>query len=165
MKKVLLILIYLVPVLSFSQVKDTVYIRFDQRYDEMEKVDFTELVQAGSPDQKLEKSIDYKVRQMEKDSYGDDKFRFSHFNQSQKAYNHFGGKPPLILQKHKSFLKNRNTLDINFFRTTPYIKIAKTFEEDDSWDEDVLIFIIDIDEIQNDSIILRQVNFNRPVKQ
>ncbi|WP_405199066.1 hypothetical protein [Christiangramia sp. LLG6405-1] len=165
MKKVLLILFYLIPVLSFSQVKDTVYIRFDQRYDEMEKADFTKGVQAGSPDEKLEKSIAYWVRQMEEETYGDTRFRFTHYNQSQKAYNHFGGKPPLILQKHKSFLKNRNTLDINLFRTMPYIKIAKTFEEENSWEEDVMIFMIDEEEIQNDSITLRQVNFTRPVKQ
>lgn len=165
MKKILLVLLYLVPILSFSQYKDTVFIRFDQKYDEMEKVDFTEKVQAGSPDEELENSITYLIRQMEKDTYGDTKFRFSHFNQSTKAYKTFGGKPPKIIEKHHSFLKKQNILDIIFFRTTPYIKIAKTFEEDDSWEEDVMIFMLDVDEIHNDSLILRQVNFTRPVKQ
>ena len=66
MKKVFLVLLCLVPIISFSQYKDTVYIRFDQKYDEMEKVDFTEKVQAGSPDEELEKSITYFIRQMER---------------------------------------------------------------------------------------------------
>lgn len=165
MKKGFLVLLYLVPIISFSQFKDTVYIRFDQKYDEMEKVDFTEKVQASSPDEELENSITYLIRQMEKDTYGDTKFRFSHFNQSKKAYKTFGGKPPKIIEKHNSFLANQNILDINFFRTTSYNKIAKTFEDDDSWEEDVMIFMLDVDEIHNDSLILRQVNFTRPVKQ
>lgn len=74
-------------------------------------------------------------------------FSFSHFNQSQKAYKTFGGKPPTILKKPKSFLENKKVLDIEFFRTTPYIPIAKTFEKQESWEQDVVIFIVDVDEI------------------
>ena len=164
MKKFLLPLLYLMPIISFSQYKDTVYVKFDQKYDEMEKVDFTEKVQAGSPEEELEKSITYFIRQMEKDTYGATKFRFSHFNQRKKAYKTFGGKPPKIMKKHNSFLANQNILDINFFRTTSYINIVETFEEDDSLKEDVMIFMLDVDEVQNDSVILRQVDFKKPVK-
>ncbi|MDT0643444.1 hypothetical protein RM553_11435 [Zunongwangia sp. F363] len=96
-------LLILFPTLLLSQEKDTVYILFDNQYDEMEKLDFTEAVQAGEPDEKLKNSIKFRIRQAEKDTYGDTKFQFGHFNQSKKAYEMFGGKPPIILQKHSSF--------------------------------------------------------------
>ncbi|WP_168191335.1 MULTISPECIES: hypothetical protein [Antarcticibacterium] len=47
----------------------------------------------------------------------------------------------------------------------PYIQVAKTFEKEDSWEQDVAIFIVDVDEIKNDSIVLREVKFTRPVKE
>ncbi|MDT0685426.1 hypothetical protein [Autumnicola psychrophila] len=166
MNKILLtFLVIFFPFLLLSQKNDTVYIAFDNQYEEMEKSNFTEGVQAGSPEEKLEKSMAYLIRQMEEDTYGATRFKFFHSNQSQKTYEKFGGKPPIILKKHKSFLQDKKLLGIEFFRTTPYIKVAKTFEEEDSWEEDVMIFMIDADEIKNDSIILRQVSFTRPVKE
>ena len=166
MNKILFIfLLILFPFSLLSQENDTVFILFDNRYDEMEKSDFTAGVQAGSPDEKLKKSIAYLIRQMEKDTYGDTRFRFTHSNHSKKTYRIFGGEPPVILKEHKSFLKDKRVLDIKFFRTTPYIKVAKTFEEEDSWEEDVMIFIVDVDEMKNDSITMRQVYFTRPVKE
>lgn len=64
----------------------------------------------------------------------------------------------LLFFTKKNFLKDKPVLDVNFFRTTPYLKIAKTFEEEDSWKQDVIIFIIDEDEMQTDNIVLREVN-------
>lgn len=150
---------------NYAQQKDTVFIVFDDEYNGMELVDYTHLMQAGAPDEKLEKSITYIIEQMEETYPYDDKFKFSHHNQSKKAYEKFGGEPPGILYKTKAFLKGKKVLDIDFFRTTPYIQIAKTFEKENSREEGVIIFIMDVDEMKNDSIILRQVDFSRPIKQ
>lgn len=164
-KSAFLVLINLFPLLLFSQKKDTIFIVFNSQYGKMEKSNFTKGVQAGAPEEKLEESIIYYIEQMEKDTYYPTKFKFTHFNQSKKSYKKFGGKPPLILKKHKSFLKGKKVLDIDFFGTTPYTKVCKTFEEEDSWKQDVLIFMVDVDEMKNDSIVLREVMFSRPVKQ
>jgi hypothetical protein len=102
---------------------------------------------------------------MEESGGYDYEFKFHHHNQSQKNYKNFGGKPPAILRKHNSFLKNKKVLEIEFFRKTPYIKIAKTFENEDSWEQNVVIFMVDVEEIKNNSIVLREVKFSRPVKQ
>lgn len=131
----------------------------------MEKSDFTKGVQAGSPDEKLKKSITYRIRQMEKDSWSGNRFSFTHANHSKKAYKKFGGTPSKTVKKPKCYLKDKKILDINFFRTTPYIKVVKTFEEEDSRIQDVVIFMVDVDEIKNDSIVLREVTFTRPVKE
>lgn len=110
-------------------------------------------------------SYSYKIEQKEETYLYDNKFDFGHYNQSLKTYKTFGGKPPAILKKPKSFLDNKKILDIEFFRTTPYIQIAKTFEKEESWEQDMVIFMIDVDEIENDCLILREVKFTRPVKQ
>lgn len=165
MKYSICLLILLLGFANYAQQKDTVYILFDNRYDIMEKVDYTRFMQEGSPKEKLKKSISYIVQQMEETYPYDNKFKFSHHNQSKKAYKWFGGEPPLILKKPKYFLEGKKMLDIEFFRTTPYIQIVKTFEAEDSWEQDVIIFMIDVDEIKNDNIILREVTFRRPVKQ
>ena len=102
---------------------------------------------------------------MEEDTWSDSRFKFSHHVQSQETLEKFNIKRPIKLKKHKSFLKDREILDIKFFRTTPYIEVCKTFEEEDSWEQDVIIFMMDVDEMENDSIILREVRFTRPVKQ
>jgi hypothetical protein len=164
MKKLLAILL-LLSINSFGQDKDTIYILFHNKFSEMEVVDYTNLMQAGSSEEKLNKSITYLIEQMEEPGGYDYKFKFSHHNQSQKAYKKFGGKPPAILHKPKSYLKCKKVLNIDYFRTTPYIEVAKTFEKEDSWEQDVMIFIVDVAEIKNDSIILREVTFTRPVKQ
>ena len=151
---------------GYCQIKDSVYpILFNDDFEKMKKVDVTYLRQAGSPEEKLKKSIAYSIRQMEKNTYGDTKLNFFHTNQSKKTYQKFGGYPPIILKKPKSFLKNKKVLDIEFFRTTPYIEVCKTFEKEDSWEQDVIIFMMDVDEMKNDSIVLREVRFSRPVKE
>lgn len=153
------------PLDHIAQNKDTVYIGFDEQFEEMRKEDFTRHVQAGSPNEKLGKSITYYIRQKEPPCGYGYEFHFTHANHPKKAYEKFGGTPPIILHKEKSFLRDKKVLDINFFRTIPYQRIAKTFEEEDSWKQDVRIFMIDVDEIKNDSITLREVTFGRPVKE
>ncbi|QCY69337.1 hypothetical protein FHG64_07990 [Antarcticibacterium flavum] len=74
--------------------KDTIYILFEDVYKEMRKDNFTEALQAGSPEEKLKKSIVFYIEQMEPPEGYDFEFSFSHFNQSQRAYNTFGGTPP-----------------------------------------------------------------------
>ncbi|MDT0646695.1 hypothetical protein RM545_08335 [Zunongwangia sp. F260] len=113
----------------------------------------------------MKKSITYLIRQMEKDTYGGTKFKFTHFNQSNKAYKKFGGEPPIILRNDSAYLNDKKVLDVNFFSNTPYIKVAKAFKDEDSREEDVMIFVVDVDEIENDSIVIRQVYFTRPVKE
>ena len=162
---IILLFLFIVPFKLFSQKKDTIIIKFDEQNEEMIKADFTREMQAGSPEEELKKSIAYYIEQMEPSCGYDSKFSFTHSNQSQKAYKKFGGDPPVILHKKKSFLNDKKVLDVNFFRTTPYLKIAKTFEEEDSWTQDVAVFMMDVDEIKNDSIVLREVTFTRPVKE
>ncbi len=164
-KYIFTVLIFTIPLISFSQKKDTLFIEFNNKFYEMEKSDFTKGVQASAPDEKLNKSIAYSIRQMEKDSWSGNKFSFTHANHPQRAYKIFGGTPPSKLKKHKSFMENKKVLDITFFRKTPYIDVCKTFEKEDSWEQDVVIFLMDVDEMKNDSIVLREVRFSRPVKQ
>lgn len=116
-------------------------------------------------EEKIDKSVGFFIRQMEKDSYSDSRFLFSHANKSEKHNSIFGTENPMILKKPKSFLENKKVLDIEFFRTTPYGKVVKTFEEEDSREQDVIIFMVDVDEIKNDCIVLREVDFSRPVKE
>ena len=143
---------------GFTQNNDTIFIKFNDEYREMknEKYKFSE----GSCF-----SYGYFIRQMEKDTYGDIYFNFSHTQRDEKHNRYFGTINSSVLKKPKSFLIGKKVVDINFFRTTPYIKIAKTFEKEDSWEQDVVIFMVDVNEIKNDSILLREVKFSRPVKE
>ena len=158
MKYVILFLLSLISWCSFAQINDTVFINFSTKYQEMkkEKYKFSE----GSS-----MSYGYFIRQMEKETYGDIHFIFSHPQRNEEHNKYFGGKNPIVLKKPKSYLDGKKVLDINFFRTTPYTEIAKTFEEEDSWEQDVMIFMVDVDEIKNDSIVLREVTFTKPVKE
>lgn len=155
----------LLPLNLISQIKDTIYIQFDEKYEEMRKDDFTREIQTGSPDEVLNKSITYYIKQMEPACGYADEFQFTHVNHPKKAYEQFGGEPPVILCKEESFLKDKKVVDINFFRTTPYLEIAKTFEDEDSWEQDVIIFVVDEGEKKKERIILREVTFRRPVKE
>lgn len=162
---VTIVFYFLKPFSLIAQKQDTVYIKFNENYEEMRKVDLTSQMQARSPDEKLKRSVVYYIEQMEPPCGYDNEFNFTHINRDKETYKEWDLEPPVILQKEKSLLRNKKFLDINFFRTTPYLKIAKTFEEEDSWKQDVMIFMVDVDEIKNDSIILREVKFGRPVKE
>lgn len=143
---------------SFSQINDTIYIKFNKDYEEMEKIQFT-LSKESQP------SFSYLIRQKEETYPYDNKFQFGHYNRNLAIRNKMGDDTPVVLYKPKSFLIGKKILNIKFFKTTSYIKIAKTFEKEDTWEQDVVIFLVDVDEIKNDSIVLREVKFSRPVKQ
>lgn len=74
-------------------------------------------------------------------------------------------KSPSIIKKDSAFLKKTQLLNNIFFLTSDYKQVCKTFEEENSREKDVIIFIIDKDEVQNGKIILREVKFNRPAKE
>ncbi|RXG18527.1 hypothetical protein DSM03_1011218 [Leeuwenhoekiella aestuarii] len=156
--------IILYSTISLGQARDTVYIQFNQKFKVMDKTEYQFSRREFNPEH-IPKSYGYFIRQMEKDAWSDTHFHFSHAQRDSLTYKTFGGKPPLILKKSKSYLKDKQVLDINFFRTTPYPQICKTFEEEDSHEQDVVIFMIDEDEIKNDTLTLREVKFSRPVKQ
>ena len=130
----------------------------------MEKTTYQFSRQGKNPEN-VPPSFGYFIRQMEKDAWSDTHFHFSHAQRDSLTYKTFGGKPPLILKKPISYFKDKKLLDINFFRTTPYLQICKTFEAEDSHEQDVVIFMIDEDEIENDTLVLREVKFSRPIKQ
>lgn len=110
-------------------------------------------------------SYGYFIRQMEKETYGDVYFIFSHTQRDEKHNRYFGKINSSVLKKTNSYLTGKRVLDINFFKTTPYNKIAKTFEKENSHEQSVKIFILDVEEMKNDSIVLREVKFTRPVKE
>ncbi len=138
--------------------RDTIFIKFNDSFSDTKK----ESYQFSS---KSNMSFGYFIRQMEKETYGDTHFLFSHASRDGSYYEKFGGKHPAVLIKNISFLKSKRILDINFFRTTPYHRVVKTFEGENSWEQNVTIFMIDEDEIVNERIILREVDFTRPVKE
>lgn len=141
-----------------AQKKDTIYIKFDDNYVGTKKESYQ-----FSPNSYI--SYTYFIRQMEEKTFGDTHFIFSHANRDEKNYKKFGRIPPIIRKVHNSFLKDKNILDINFFRNTPYLEVCKTFEKNESWEQDVMIFMVDVAEMKNDSIVLREVSFSRPVKE
>lgn len=143
---------------SFAQNSDTLFIKFNDEYEEMkkEKYKFSD----SSP-----YSYGYFVRQMEDNTFGDIYFIFSHPQRDIKHNKYFNNRNPTILKKEKSYLKHKKVLDINFFRTNPYSKINKFFEQNNNRDQNQKIFMMDVDEIKNDSILLREVRFSRPVKE
>lgn len=164
-KKKLTILFILFSGILFGQKSDSLFIIFNKKYPEMIKSDYTHLVQNRNSNEKLGKSITFYIKQKEKETWSDNEFSFSHTHRDKKTYEIFGGRPSVVLKKNKSYLHGKHVLDINFFRTTPYKQICKTFEEEDSHEQDVVIFMIDEDEIKNDTITIREVKFSRPLKQ
>ena len=149
-----------------QQFKDTVYIYFDSTLVGMKKADFKIFKSKKYPNEKIKSSHTYKIDEKKmKDTIGYDKgYTFTHFNQGKGEYEVFGGKPPLALKKESPFLKTIKPLTIDFFLNTDYKKVCKTFEEEDSHEQDVIIFVIDKDEIKNGKLTLREVIFSRPVK-
>jgi hypothetical protein len=76
-----------------------------------------------------------------------------------------GFRSSMALVRDTSFLKIIKPLDHTFFETTDYLKVCKTFEAEDSHEQDVIIFVIDKDEIKDEKIVLREVQFYRPAKE
>lgn len=149
---------------GYSQVKDTVYIYFDSIHSNMKKGSSI-IRRTVKEDERMVYSyyIDEKVHD---NSYGyDTGYTFYQYNRPESDIKKFGGKQPLTLEKDTCFLKTIKPLDKKFFLETDYIKVCKTFEAEDSWDQDVIIFIIDKEEINGGKIILREVTFSRPAKE
>ncbi len=92
-------------------------------------------------------------------------YTFVHFNQAEGTIKKFGGRQPQTLVKSIDFLENLNVLDESFFRKIEFVKVCDAFEADDSWEQDVIVFIIDKDEIKNNQIVLREVTFRKPTRQ
>lgn len=120
MGKIHIILLFLGFTIStgLAQEQDTLFIKFNDSFSDTKK----ESYQFSS---KSNMSFGYFIRQMEKETYGDTYFLFSHARRDGTYYENFGGKPPAVLIKNISFLKSKRILDINFFRTTPYHKVVK----------------------------------------
>jgi hypothetical protein len=147
-------------------IRDTIFIYFDDEKAGMKKGEFYHPTRKDNPSEKINESITYFIEEkITKNPLGyDTGYTFYHLNRDKKSYEIFGGKPPLKLIKDTAFLRTVKLLDIAFFRKTDYIKVCKTFEAEDSWEQDVIIFIIDKDEIQDGKVVLREVSFSRPVK-
>ncbi len=148
-----------------QQFKDTVYIYFDSTLVGMKKADFKVFKSKKYPNEVIETSYSYKIDEKKVlDTIGYDKgYTFTHYRNGR--YNiERGAKQPAIKEKDTSFLKTIKPLTKDFFLNTDYKKVCKTFEEEDSHEQDVIIFIIDKDEIKNGKLTLREVIFSRPVK-
>ena len=158
MRNIIILLMGFTFFTNQAQKKDTIFIKFNDSFKGTKKESYQ-----FSPNSSI--SFGYYIKQMEKETYGDTHFLFSHASRDEKTYKKFGGQHPAVLKKHKTFLKDKKVLDISFFRTTPYLEVCKTFDEEDSWEQDVVIFMMDVDEMKNDSIVLREVRFSRPVKE
>lgn len=152
---------------SQNKVKDTIYIFFDTKNEGMDKNILSKkklTIRGAVP---IDDSFVYKIQEKKEGFLYEFAYEFSHFNWSENKYirDSLTYKPPQIIRKNKRFLSNVNVLKNSFFKNTNYINVCKTFEEDDGREQDVTVFIIDVDEIENDTIVLREVKFTRPVKE
>lgn len=165
MKKLAIIILFILNSLNTtSQVKDTVYIYFDSINCNMKKGTFIDK-RVKDPIKSI--SITYYIDEKEtKFTDGYDKgYTFWHRNRDENSAKLFSYKQPLTLERDICNLKKYKLLDTYFFKKTDYHNVCKTFEKEDSWEQDVIIFIIDKDEIKDGKLILREVTFSRPVKE
>lgn len=169
MKNISLVLIlYLFCLNSFSQKKlDTIYILFDSTKIGMKKESYKAFKSSKYPKENIKTSYSYRIdeKKHENPYLYDTGYTFTHFNQSKSEYETFGGTPPMVVIKNYCFLRKIKPLNINFFLTTSYKDVCETFETEDGWEQDVVIFMIDKDEIKDGKVILREVTFSRPVKE
>lgn len=68
-----------------------------------------------------------------------------------------------ILKKHKSFLKNHEIIDYNWFKQRDPDDVIKALDLIKSYRERPVFFIIDIDEFEKDSIVLRNAVYHGPI--
>ncbi|WP_139170990.1 hypothetical protein [Lutibacter oricola] len=145
---------------------DTVYIHFDNAELEMTKKSFKSFKSKKYPNENIKTSYIYKIAEKKHDNIimTDSGYKFTHY-----LFGKFdlerGAKQPKIIVKNKSFLQSIKLLDYSFFKNTDYNAVCKTFESDNSWEQNVIIFIIDKKEIKNETITLREVRFSRPIKE
>ena len=138
---------------------DTVYFIFDDSKKGMRKVDFTDR-QNRDKVNKLERSVNYFVKQKDPIQGYPSEFKFSHVHFSKEKYEKFGGEPPKIITRNKKWLNSNSTLDFSYFKETSATKVIKKFEGEGS-----IFFLIDLNEFTRDSIILREVKFTPPLIQ
>ncbi|WP_298288759.1 hypothetical protein [uncultured Lutibacter sp.] len=119
------------------------------------------------PKENIKTSYSYRIdeRNHENPYLYDVGYTFTHFNQSKFEYETFGGTPPKVIVKNYCFLKKIKPLNINFFLTASYQEVCRTFEAEYNREQDVVIFIIDKEEINKGKLFLREVTFNRPIKE
>ncbi len=167
MKKnnLIIILFFFFYLKGFSQtVKDTVYIFFDSTNVGMRKSSFKDK-RVIRKDKKTSFVYYIDEKKVESSYLYDSGYTFWHSNRPDRDLIKWGGKLPLEVKKDTCFLKKIDPLEINFFLETKYRKVCKTFEDENSREEGVIIFIIDKDEIRDGKIVLREVKFSRPVKE
>lgn len=146
--------------------KDTIYILFDEKNEGMRKqfIPKEKLIIKG--DIPIDDSFVYEIQEKKEGLLYEFAYKFSHFNWSEKkSILPKNYSPPLIIEKDYSFLNEIKILKNDFFKSTSYIEVCKTFEERNSWEQNVVIFIIDVSEIKNNKIVLREANFTRPIKE
>jgi len=157
--------------LSAQTKKDTVYILFDSIHKTMRMGSgFKESYNKISKQKEKAFHTLFMIREKETPNYEmyDTWYHFSHIQKTQSEIEAFDLKDfvqPSILFKEKSFMDKIDLLDYNFFANTDYNKVCKTFEAEDSGEQDVVIYVIDVADIKNDSIKLIEVKFRRPTKE
>lgn len=163
---ILILFVFFESCHSQNQKKDSLYILFDDKTEGMNKQIIPKDKLTIKGDVPKEDSYVYEIQEKKEGLLYEFSYKFSHFNWSKKKsilpkdYS-----PPLIIEKDSSFLKGKNVLTNDFFRNTSYSEVCKTFEKEGNWEQDVIIYIIDVSEIRNNKIVLREVNFTRPVKE
>lgn len=169
MKKTnLVIILYLISSIGYSQIKqDTLYILFDSTQVGMKKTSYKVLKSTKYPNENIKISYSYIIdeKKHENSYLYDSGYTFVHLNQGKSEYEYFGGTPPLKIIKDSCFLRKIEPLNIDFFLKTDYLEVCKTFEKEDNWEQDVIIFIIDKEEIKDGKVILKEVKFRRPAKE
>jgi len=168
-KKLFIILFIMLDTLVGAQnrFKDTLYIYFDSLQPTMKK--------ALGYDKQIPKYDLYETNRYYGTYFIDEKpapnpemldtgYEFAYWEHTPFLQALSGFRSSMALVRDQSFLKKIKPLDHTFFETTEYIKVCKTFEAEDSREQDVIIFVIDKDEIKDGKIILREVFFRRPEK-
>jgi hypothetical protein len=152
---------------SQVQEKDTIYITFDSNNEGMSKNVIPKEKLTKNNATPVDDSFVYMIDEKNEGHLYEFAYEFSHFNWSKNKYIRDSStyKPPQIIKKNKRFLEKINVLKNDFFKNTKYRDVCKTFEEEDSREQDVTIFIIDLEEIKNNTIVLREVYFSRPIKE
>ncbi len=144
---------------------DTIYICFEENRPNMEKhLSFIKIYDENR-NIKNKLVINFRIQEninVDKKRYIGYWFSFFYDERTQQEIELFGGKRSALLLKDLDFLKQIKPLDYQFFESTSYLEVCKTFEAEDSWEQDVVIFVIDKDEIKEGKLVLREVKFSRP---
>ncbi len=168
-KLVACIIFFMLSIIDYGHAqvrKDTVYIQFDSIHPNMKKYKTDIKVYDEKKNIKEKLVISYKIQEklvVKKNRYVGYWFTFSYSERTKAEISLFGGTSSKSIIKPIRYLNNIKLLDYNYFEDTDYQKVCKTFEAEDSWEQDVVIFIVDKEEIKNDMIVLREVAFKRPV--